>query len=992
MYRVLPHFRALCAATAALVILPPVALAQPAAGPAPTAAPQDPDTPPPSVTRPPGVKAPADVDAELEGAEDDLSGAVDDSATESTPTVTKPAEGEVAPTTPPAPTEPAPDAKAFTGVRGKVLDANTGEGLIEAQIKVVKGGKQTALSDVDGSFELELPPGEYEIRVFTPLYTAQRYKLVIEKGETSELEVKLSSEADATEEVVVVAAPDTATAAVEVMRRRKRASVSDAISAEQISRSPDSSASDAAKRVVGATIQDNRYVIVRGLGGRYSLTLLNGVPLPSPDPDVPAAPLDMFPAALLANLTVIKTFSADMPGNFAGGAMTIESRSYPAKFMLKAKASTGFESESTFQSGYAYHGGGTDVLGYDDGTRALPDAIPRDRLADDRFSSAPREEIIRQQTSFKNNWTLQDDTATPNGSLGLTLGDTVLTRGQRLGYLASVNYDNKSVFRATRIGGTPSMDGTQSPYQFAQDQDTHRAGLGGLLTAGWTPSAPHRINLVSLYTHTADDTAARTLGTDVDGTRNLRTRLSFVERQMFFSQLFGEHDFASGKLQIGWQGNIARVAQDEPDTRELLQSAGPDGAGIAIQRGSGTAERLFGNLGDVTGGGGLDITVPLDVVKLKAGGTLLRSSREYQVRRFHFEVNDDDTAMLAPDEAFSAAHAGTGVVYDERTLPSDGYQATRNISAGYLMADFARWDPIRFVGGARFEQADLDVNLVSDIMQDAPPAPVANRSDRSILPTASVVYGVTKDSALRAGYAMTVARPNFREIAPAQYFDYARRRAISGNPMLEQTTIHNADLRWETYLGPTELVAASVFYKHFVKPIERTLEETSSGQNVGFVNAPSADLYGLELEARASVGRVVPALSELTLGANLSIIHSQIGIAGVERPLQGQSPYVANLSLGYDHERTGTQADLLYNVFGSRIEEVGAHGNDGNVYEESVHRLDLTVAQRLSKQLKLKLAGTNLLAQRASSATRGFETYGYPLGVTVSATMELSVE
>jgi outer membrane receptor protein involved in Fe transport len=246
---------------------------------------------------------------------------------------------------------------------------------------------------------------------------------------------------------------------------------------------------------------------------------------------------------------------------------------------------------------------------------------------------------------------------------------------------------------------------------------------------------------------------------------------------------------------------------------------------------------------------------------------------------------------------------------------------------------------------------------------------------------------------------MTVARPHFREIAPALYFDYARRRATGGNPNLEETEIQNADLRWETYLGPTEILAASVFYKHFDKPIERILIEASSGQNVNFANADSADAYGAELEARASLGRIHRALSAFTLSGNLALIESEVDEAPMEgstmpgrhRSQQGQSPYVANVSLGYEREKSGTTADILYNVYGRRIEEVGT-SDSSTVYEEPVHRLDVTVSQKLSSDLKLKLSGTNLLNQRLVQTQNDVEILAYRLGIGVLATLELSVE
>ncbi|MCB9562614.1 MAG: TonB-dependent receptor [Kofleriaceae bacterium] len=883
---------------------------------------------------------------------------------------------------------PPPEVKkGYVGVRGRVVDADTGEPVVGVLVEV-DGTDVSSTTDRAGEYALELPPGTYTLRLYGDLYQRHRIRgVVVRRGVTS-VDVRLSAEA--IEEVVVLAPPDTASDAVQVVRRRKRATVSDAISAEQISRSPDSNASDAAKRMVGATVQDNRYVVIRGLGGRYSLTLLNGVPLPSPDPDVPAAPLDLFPAALLANLTVTKTFSPDMPGNFAGGALSIETRSFPSKFTLKLKAGMAAESETTFNNLNAYQGGRYDALGYDDGTRDLPSLIPSDKLAAD--PSLTQDQFTGQMLAFSDVWTVDQSKVGPAASFGVTVGDTIEKRGQRLGYFASAGYGHSYNRRLTHVAkvGEPDGEGGYLPsvLQLDQEQGTASASLNGLLTAGWSPSSAHTLNLITLYTHSGEDSGSLVRGVENSTAHSERTRLRFLERQMFFTQLVGDDGLLDGKAILGWQVNVARVSQHEPDTRDLLRTQIPDGRYV-IDRGSGSADRLFSDLGDTSGGGGADVTVPFEGVKLKVGGSYLRSARDYQARRFHFLVNGDDV-YNPPEEAFSDANADSLSFY-EVTLPSDGYAATRGITSAFAMADLSLWEPLRIVGGARFEQSTLDLGLESKIDLGAPPMTLSQRTDRDVLPALNVVYGLTGTTNLRAAYGMTVARPNFREVAPSLFYDYVRRRAIGGNPDLIETRIHNADVRWETFLGDTELVAASLFYKKFLDPIEQTVEDAGDGQNVGFANAAGATSYGLELEARLSLARVAPALQELSVSANLALIGSKIDLMGVSRPLQGQSPYVANIDLGWERAALGTQVDLLYNAFGRRIEEVGT-GGSGNVYEEPFHRLDLSLGQKLPRGLKLKLAATNLLHQRVVRTQNDVEIFAYQVGTSFVASLEYSAE
>jgi outer membrane receptor protein involved in Fe transport len=891
---------------------------------------------------------------------------------------------------PPPGAPPAP-AQASGTVRGRLLDASTQEGLPAAAVRVL-GGPSLA-TELDGTYTLKLAPGTYTLVFSTPEYVDQQRTVTVDADQVVGLDLALAPvpRSGKAETIEVYSAIDTRKDSAVLAERRAAATVSDAISAQQIARSPDSNASDAAKRVVAATIQDNRYIVVRGLGGRYSTTLLNGVPLPSPDPDVPAAPLDLFPAALITNLTIHKTFSPDMPGNFAGGALGIETRNYPTRFLFKARVGFAGNTASTFHRLNGQSGGSLDMLGFDDGSRALPASIPDDQLAGDPGLPAARRNA--QIAEFKNSWSIERHKAAPNLGVGATLGDTVRLADQRIGYFGSVNYGHGYVRRLAHIARVGADDGSgnklPSVLQLDDNQGIEQASLGAVAGAGWTPASGHKLDLFTLYTHTADITSSEVTGTENNSSIVDRTRLQFLQRELMFGQLVGD-DRLADRLILEWQVNVARVAQHEPDTRDLLRTRTDDG-GYAISTGATSSERLFGELADTTLGGAVAMRVPLDAIKLKAGASIQRSARDYQQRRFHFELTSD-TVFLAPDEAYAPENAGAGMSMFEATQPSDGYAATRTVTGAFAMADLNPTQRLRLIGGARFEQANLGVGLESKIEQGAAAMPRTRHDDRDVLPSLNAVYAVTPSTNLRAAYAMTVARPNFREIAPAIFFDYVRRRVLGGNPDLVETRIHNGDVRWETFLGDSELIAASVFAKHFDQPIERTVEIAGDGDNIGFANSDRANSYGVELEARLSLGRLSPSLAAFSVGGNLSVIRSRIEVGGgASRALQGQSPYVANLALGYESRALGTRIDVLYNAFGRRIQEVGT-GGAGDIYEEPFHRLDLALSQPLPRNLRLKLAASNLLDQRVVLTQDRVETFAYPVGVTVLGSVEYSLE
>jgi hypothetical protein len=896
---------------------------------------------------------------------------------------------------PPADQAPAADTRPKGKITGKAIDKTTKEGLPAATL-IIKGpdGNQSLATELDGSFTLELPAGAYSITISTPDYIDEERKVTVTADKVVALDVvalAMIPQKAKEETIEVYDTIDTRKSSAVLAERRAAATVSDAISSEQISRSPDSNGADAAKRMVAATVQDNRYIVVRGLGGRYSLTLLNGVPLPSPDPDMPAAPLDLFPASLITNLTVNKTFSPDMPGNFAGGALGIETRQYPTKLTFRAKLGIANNTQASWHTLHGQSGGSLDFLGFDDGTRSLPSSIPANQLAGD--SNLSQEQANAQIASFKNNWALKSGTVGPNLSLGATLGNTHKFEGQRLGYLTSISFGHgyaNRVAHIARVGGSDGMGGTApSVLQLDDDQGIEQANLSGIASAGWTPKSGHKIDWFTLYSHSADVTSSFITGTENSGSVVERTRLQFLERELLFTQLVGDHKLSPHAI-LEWQGNVSRVGQHEPDTKDLLRTQGGDGR-YAISTSAGSSERLFGDLGDTTVGGGAGLRIPLDKVMLRFGSSIQRSARDFQQRRFHFNLVGD-AVYQDPAEAYDPANAGLGMTMYEATLPSDGYTATRTVGAGYLMADAMVLSKLRLVGGLRIERSDLDVGLDSKIDLMIPPMPHTRHLDNDLLPAVNAVYAVTPTTNVRLAYGMTVARPNFREIAPALYYDYVRLRAIGGNPDLVESKIHNADLRWETFLGDSEVLAASVFAKHFEDPIERTVESAGDGQNVSFSNSPKANSYGVELEARLSMARLADALSQFSVNGNLSLIGSRIDIgSGMTRSLQGQSPYVANVGLGYESKALGTRVDLLYNSFGRRIEEVGT-GGAGNVYEEPFHRLDLAAMQPLPHNVRFKLAGSNLLDQRVRRTQDGVEIYGYKTGVTVVGSLELSLE
>ena len=883
-----------------------------------------------------------------------------------------------APTDAPAPV-PSDDTPAATpalpvGVHGMLLDESTGVGLPAATITVLGTNKQTVIAELDGSFVISLPPGKYTLNFFTPLYDAKTTTVEVRKGVSTELAMSLEPSASSEEVIEVRGKIDTRTESASLAVRRAATVVSDGVSAQEISRTAASNASEAMKRVVSVSILDNKYVALRGLEGRYVTTLLNGIVLPSTEPDRNAVPLDLFPTSLLANLTVFKSYGAELPGQFGGGTLAIDTNSFPTKFESKVSLSTSANTVNIGQQGlFSTSRGTAGFFGFDGGNRQLPGAVPTNQAL--RGMTASEMTSIGQ--SFRNDWAPTEAQVAPNIGINATVGSTTTVAKRPLGYLVTGMMRHGFSGRSGESARTGFAGGQlQTTDSLAYDVGEREATVGALANVGYAIAEGHSINLFGLYSHVGSDSVATGLGySEADGTNIDVSRLSFVERALGMAQLIGKHKIPRAHgLEIKWQVNGASTRRDELDTRDLVYTVDPTSAMESYKDQPGSGQRYWSFLSDKSFGGGADAMLPLGKVRLRAGTSLQSTDRGFRGRRFRYRyIGDDTSARTMPsDQIFSAENIGTDFEVQEDTLHEDSYQANISVAAGYLAADIEATSRLKLVAGARYERADQSLANGSRYAVAGVRANVS-RTDNDVLPTANVVYALRDNTNLRAAYSYTLARPRFRELAPFLYIDYVRRRSLSGNPELQTTHIHNADVRWEYFPGQDEVVAASAFAKRFEQPIEQVLADSES--NATFRNARSGNLVGVELEARVELSRLHRALAAFRLGGNLAVMRSRVQLpadnmilTNQSRPLYGQSPYVANASLEYRNPKV-VDVGILYNVSGRRISDVGVEGLP-DTYEEALHRIDLVASRKIGAQLRAKLSATNV-ANQAVRLTQG---------------------
>jgi hypothetical protein len=891
-------------------------------------------------------------------------------------------------------------------IHGQVVDATGGSPLAMAEVSV-EGTGARELTDLNGRYQLSgVPAGMHTLTVRLIGYAAKAVTGVrLAGGQSVRVDVTLATAAIALEAIEVTAELERGSAVALIEERRGATVVTDAIGSEQIARSPDSDAAQALKRVTGLSVIGGRYVYVRGLGDRYSAARLNGAPVPSPEPDRKALPLDMVPSHLLQAVVTSKTYSPDQPGDYAGGLVDIQTKEFPGQRSLRLSVGTSYNSETTLRAGFGYPGGRLDFLGIDDGARGLPAAVPADVKVTSSDLSPTRIEEIGE--AFSNVWQPRDRTVPVNTNASLAYADQTRVFGKDLGFLAAATYAN----------GYTTADAIERIIVVADQAEEPETDYSGTLTernVRW--SAMGKLDLLltrngqltarSLYSRTADDVARTLAGFNRDRNTKLQNyRLRFTSRAVWSNNLEGKHFLPGlGGTRVEWRLGYSRATLDEPDRREVVYDETADGR-YAWRELTNSGTRYFTELADRDVSGALDLifSLPVGNAQLKVGGLILEKDRDFFSRRFRFRADGPlgDRAFLPPDSLFAPANIGAGLLQiQEDTRRTDNYDASQSTRAGYVMVDLPLGSQLRLTGGARLERVTQKVTPFDLFPLGLPPVDSADIRNTDLLPGVNLTWSPRADMNVRAAFSQTVARPEFREQAPFDFVDFAGGFLQVGNPTLTRTLIRNYDLRWEWFPALGNLVAVSGFYKSFEDPIEAVVFP-SSELIATWDNNDAADVYGAEFELRTSLGFLASTLSNFTLGGNLTVVHSAVqtgdslhlpggntvAVEPRERALQGQSPYVINGSLTYFQPTWGTTLTVLYNRFGERIDKVGTQVLP-DVFEQPRDQLDLVLEQRVSAGLALKLAGTNLLDEAAEFRQAGqlvrYLESGRTLSVSIS--------
>jgi len=916
-------------------------------------------------------------------------------------------------------------------IRGSIYDESNGEAMIMVTV-AAEGTTTGTFSDLDGKFNLEIAPGTYNLKLtfvgYEPLLIQQ---VAVNAGEVTLLDnISMNPSTVDISEVTVVARMSRSTENALMTLKMKSASVMDGISAVNFRKMGDSDAASSMKRVTGVSVEGGKYVYVRGLGDRYTKTILNGVDIPGLDPDRNTMQLDIFPTNIIDNIMVYKSFRADMPADFTGGVVDISIKDFPQQKKGSIFLGGAYNPDYHFHKNYVtYPGSSTDFLGFDDGSRDIP-AISNIPSFVEVLGNPTGEEATRYKEileGFNPTMAAIRKNSFMDYNFGASFGNQVPLKKVTLGYNFGFSYKNSSEYYKNaeygRYGLASDPDITDMEVREFKigDYGSNSVMLSGL--AGFalkTRTSKFRFNAIHMQNGVSRAGIFDFEGSDQGSVFSaMEQNLEYNQRSLTNVILDGKHTFTGSGLDIVWKISPTLSRINDPDARFVRYLKQSNGL-YDINTEGGFPERIWRDLSEINLSGVLHITKKYNFAgeeaKFNFGGAYTYKERDFNIRKYAINVRDieltgDPNEIFAPENLWP--YNGTdyirGTTYEAHFVPDNPnkFNSVAQNAAAYISTEVIPFNNFKTIIGVRAEkytqyytgQDQLGVNVLdNDRVMD----------NIDLFPSVNLVYAISEGQNLRLAYARTTARPSFKEMSFAEIADPLSGRTFIGGMFddrdevlgleywdgnLRSSYIHNFDLRWEFYHGTGQMVSASAFYKKFIDPIEVVQYATYTGafqpRNVG-----DGEVMGLEFEIRQGLGIIADAMDNFSMITNVSVTRSKIELSATEylskienartgqvidteREMAGQSPYIINAGISYDGGEKGFgkgfEMGLYYNVQGTTLQYVGI-ADRPDIYMLPFHSLNFTTSKLLgaAQRLKVSFKITNLLNDKKESVFRSF--------------------
>ncbi|MCF8307833.1 MAG: TonB-dependent receptor [Bacteroidales bacterium] len=919
-------------------------------------------------------------------------------------------------------------------IRGTVYDAETGESLVGVTV-LQKGSNNGTVTDLDGKFSLKVEAGTHNIQLsYVSFQTVTIEDVEVKPGEVTVLnDLRLRESNKELEEVTVTAEAIRSSESALTTVKRKSASLMDGISAEKIRKIGDATAAEAVKRVTGVTVEDGKYVYVRGLGDRYSKTMLNHVEIPGLDPDRNTLQMDIFPSALISNIVVNKNFTADMPADFTGGLLNVETKVFPEKKILNASFSTSFNPQENLNPDYlSYDGGSTDFLGFDDGTRALPSRA-QSRNIPTPISGASQQEVKDFVSSFSPELAAKRQASSMDVSAGISVGNQLDLKGDanadgddKLGYIFSLSYKSSYDFYDDAVYSEYQryIDPQKYEMRYATKQKG-RLGehnvLVGMLGGLAYKNAQNKIRLTALHLQNGKSRAGKfridndRAAVGQSGYIAESDNLEYNQRSLTNVLLHGTHVYKASDWELDWRISPTYSSSEDPDIRKTAFTLSSNDTNFNAGAG-GNPSRIWRSLSEINASAGMDATKKYSFLgedaELKVGMSHTYKQRDYEILFFDMQFfgnqdwpYPDPANVLSPGNIYP--NSPNSIYYQSgNSQPNpNAYESNVHNTGIYISNEFKPFSGLKTILGIRAEnyvqrhtgrdQSYASGNTESGINLDN--EKVLESLD--FFPSVNLIYALTERQNLRATYSKTIARPSFKELSFAQIVDPMTNRIFNGSLFsysnwdgnLTETRIVNIDLRWELFMDKGQMFSASAFYKKFEDPIELVrIPEQQTSTEYQPRNVGSGKVYGLEMEFRKDLDFIAPAFNHFNVNGNLTLVESRIDMTDTEyesrktyekegqnindtRRMAGQSPYVINAGLTYSNSDLGLVTGAFYNVKGKTLKIVGM-GLFPDIYDEPFHSLNFSLSKKIGKNHKTELdfKVSNILNERRESFYQSF--------------------
>ncbi len=908
-------------------------------------------------------------------------------------------------------------------IRGAVFDEKTGEPLFGVSV-LVKETSTGAVTDFDGKFEIAVAPGDYTLQISYISYaTAEITQVSVKSGQVTVInDILLAEEASELETVTIAASAIRTTEAALMAVKRNAPNVLDGISASTFRQIGDGDAASAVKRVTGVSIEGGKYVYVRGLGDRYTKTVLNGVDVPGLDPDRNALQMDIFPTNVIDNIIVAKSFSAELPADFTGGVVDIETKDFPEEKTMRLGISGGLNPSMHFNSNYLkYDGGKTDWLGYDDGTRAIPTGGRTDIPQYGQVIGSPNSPQGQEYRSILGgfNRTLGGYRTNSLMDFGLSfsLGNQIARTKATWGYNFALTYKNEtefyqgaeySLYAKPRNASETELEALEIQRG---DYGVNNVLLGGMAgIALKTEASKFRLNLLHLQNGESKagefDFENSNLGANFEAKQY---NLEYGQRSLSSILLGGTHYLSGNTWEINWKLAPTLSQISDPDIR-FTRFRLPNNT---ISSEVGLPARIWRDLDEVNLVSKVDLTRKLTLMtrdaKVRFGANYVIKDRDFNIQAFQFATGNtqftgDPNQILNPENLFAPGNLN-GVRYNPDFIPVNPNEYQSNVTnvAGYASAEFSPSAKLKSIVGLRaekFTQYYTGTNQGATIVLDNDKV----LDDLDFFPTINLVYSLKENQNLRFSASRTIARPSFKELSYAEILDPITGRTFIGGLFQETTNggteviwdgnltstrINNFDVRWEAFQQKGQMLSLSAFYKTFDRPIEivQFLADPGSFQarNVG-----NGTVVGVEVEFRKFLGFISPSLENFLWNTNVTVTESQIKMSESEfrsrsltaregetvkdtRDMAGQAPYIINTGLSYNNFTRGWEAGIFYNVQGSTLNYVG-FGNRTDTYSVPFHALNLNLNKTFGadERVRVNFGVQNMLNDKREFVFRSF--------------------